>query len=445
MTVVPGGVVSGAGDKCSDESADRLQCEFFLVKKNRRCGMTRRAGSKLCSEHSKDADRVPCPLDPTHTVCSSKLRVHMRKCNKFRHDVSYKAKQREIPWFDEGLNSISEGQRDSKPADETLLKSVALIVGVFEAEFGGKPPLPLIEKRNEFLERTERYKTLVNRKHARQQSSLIQHLKDSQLWPNSDPLASGKTLEYIELGCGRAEFSRYVNIVANLDQPEFTNDATEGALRARAQAPSFTLVDRASQRLRFDNKFSSDVDTEVEIRREKIDIKDLKLDVILHDASEYVAISKHLCGVATDLSLRCLLNSNKCKGNLKGILIAMCCRHVCQSSEYVNQEYIEELLKKHGNPKSEAMTYTEFFQCLKKFCSYCTCGLVPDKDPDGGAEDHVTRLTHNERQRIGHMARRILDEGRAQFLQSRGFQTSLFKYVDNSVTLEDTALLALRV
>lgn len=65
-------------------------------------------------------------------------------------------------------------------------------------------------------------------------------------------------------------------------------------------------------------------------------------------------------------------------------------------------------------------------------------------DPNGGAEEHFTKLTHNERKRIGYMARRIVDEGRQRFLQSRGFKTVLFRYVDNSVTLEDTALLALK-
>lgn len=418
-------------------TAERLQCEFFLVKKKRQCGMTRRAGSQFCSEHSTDSDRVPCPLDPSHTVCLSKMRVHMRKCNKFRHDVSYQAKQREIPWFKEGLNSISNGKSDSKPADETLVKSVSLIQKIFQNEFGDEPPLPLIEKQNELLERTERYKTLVNRKHARQQSSLIQHLKESKLWPSLESSAVNKTLEYIELGCGRAEFSRYVNIATNLDQKEHSHEKPE----YKAVAPSFTLIDRASQRLRFDNKFSSDIGTEVQIRREKIDIKDLRLDAVLHDASQYVAISKHLCGVATDLSLRCLLNSDKCKANLRGILIAMCCRHACQSSEYVNQEYIKGLLKRQTDG---SMAYSEFFQCLKKFCSYCTCGLRPDMDPNSGSEDHITKLTHNERQRIGHMARRIIDEGRAHFLQSKGFETVLFKYTDSAVTLEDTALLALR-
>ena len=418
---------------------ERLQCEFYLVKKKRQCGMTRRAGSRFCSEHSDDSDRVPCPLDPSHTVSVDKLRVHMRKCNKFRHDVSYQAKSRDIPWFQEGRNSIANGaSADAKPKDETVVASIAIIERIFEQEFQDLPTLPLIEKKNELLEQTERYKTLINKKHARQQSSLIEHLKEASLWPSND-----KHMQFIELGCGRAEFSRYVNIAVHLDQTqhESESESEEGPKEGTKNVPSFCLIDRASQRLRFDNKFSADVDSEVTLRREKIDIKDLKLDAVLNpDAHEYAAISKHLCGVATDLSLRCLLNSEKCNKGLKGILIAMCCRHVCQSSEYVNRDYISDLLAKHGPD----MTYTDFFQCLKKFCSYYTCGLRPDMDPNGGAEEHFTKLTHNERKRIGYMARRIVDEGRQRFLQSRGFKTVLFRYVDNSVTLEDTALLALK-
>jgi tRNA:m4X modification enzyme len=53
-----------------------------------------------------------------------------------------------------------------------------------------------------------------------------------------------------------------------------------------------------------------------------------------------VAISKHLCGCATDLTLRCLLNYRKTGGDIKGIVIALCCHQLCTYESYINREYL---------------------------------------------------------------------------------------------------------
>ena len=52
-----------------------------------------------------------------------------------------------------------------------------------------------------------------------------------------------------------------------------------------------------------------------------------------------VCMSKHLCGVATDLSLRCIMNTLPSHDYLEGIAIALCCHHACTWDDYVNQEY----------------------------------------------------------------------------------------------------------
>lgn len=49
-----------------------------------------------------------------------------------------------------------------------------------------------------------------------------------------------------------------------------------------------------------------------QIKRSKIDIKDLNLDKFISDLKidKVVGISKHLCGAATDLTLKLILNSS---------------------------------------------------------------------------------------------------------------------------------------
>ena len=74
------------------KNEQRLQCEYFIEKKQRRCGMTRKNDVQYCTEHlnllkkklgnekhnGKEGNRVPCPLDPKHTVWESQLQKHLK-------------------------------------------------------------------------------------------------------------------------------------------------------------------------------------------------------------------------------------------------------------------------------------------------------------------------------------------------------------------------------
>ena len=56
-----------------------------------------------------------------------------------------------------------------------------------------------------------------------------------------------------------------------------------------------------------------------------------------------IGVSKHLCGVATDLALRCLQTfsaSGNAKGKIETILIALCCHHRCDWNIYVGKDRI---------------------------------------------------------------------------------------------------------
>ncbi|CAH0397674.1 unnamed protein product [Chilo suppressalis] len=65
------------------------QCQYFVVRKKRRCRMTVRPGRIFCGEHEPDPKtedgqkdyRIPCPNDPKHTCYASKLQKHLLVCN----------------------------------------------------------------------------------------------------------------------------------------------------------------------------------------------------------------------------------------------------------------------------------------------------------------------------------------------------------------------------
>ena len=63
------------------------RCNFFVATKNRHCKMLCLPNERYCGEHMNEATvdggrrRVPCPLDPKHTVFEDYLQRHMAKCN----------------------------------------------------------------------------------------------------------------------------------------------------------------------------------------------------------------------------------------------------------------------------------------------------------------------------------------------------------------------------
>jgi tRNA:m4X modification enzyme len=88
----------------------------------------------------------------------------------------------------------------------------------------------------------------------------------------------------------------------------------------------FILVDRASHRHKFDNRLK-DVE-DLELVRLRVDIGDLALGrvspYISGQKESIVGVSKHLCGAATDLSLRCLTGTlGEVESELGGALIGL--------------------------------------------------------------------------------------------------------------------------
>ena len=105
----------------------------------------------------------------------------------------------------------------------------------------------------------------------------------------------------------------------------------------------------------------SDSDGSVRLR---IDISHLWLNGIEQlQGQEVVGIGKHVCGGATDLALRCLSpklplgaagESASTSGfSTSGIVIALCCYHLCTWDTYINQPW----LLQHGFDATGMLTY----------------------------------------------------------------------------------------
>lgn len=405
--------------KSQTQKTERLQCEFILPKKNKRCPLTRKSSEQYCAEHlrlhSSDQKKVPCPVDSRHEIWESELKSHTRICEEKQN------KAKSAPWFKENFNC--DGNLKSNLSDKDYefkyAKWIKAVEFIYAANY---KDLELVQLNHEGTK--DRMDELTNQKHIIQQSSLISHLDTRGLLSSH--------LNYIEFGCGRAELSRYFlkSIVFKDSRPS-----------------DFILIDRSPTRLKLDSKMIKDVE-EAElptnkIFRVKIDIKDLYLDNIIEDEfssneKKFVAISKHLCGAATDLTLQCLLNSDQLNKEKRfgGMIVAMCCRHVCDytklhksSREYLNTFGIDE----------------DGFKHLKKFASWAVNGRRPGMlDTDGA--DHISGLSIKQREELGLKARRIIDESRKYALENSDLDVNveLCKYVSSDISLENTALIVTR-
>lgn len=425
-------------NKHEKKERTHLQCEYFIAKKNRRCCMQRKADRKYCSEHLVDnnepdkGERVPCPLDNNHSVWSKNLTNHLKKCNA-------KPKENEEIWYEKDLNTklgvdITEDSfkndgndndnEDDDLNEKELYEKYIPILRNIKDHF---EPLGFSISKHSGLK--NRLSEVSNQKHAIQQSSLIGNMKKRGL------LDINKF--YLEFGCGKGELSRFVNlsVLEDLQVKDLAGKSKYG----------YGFIDRGVNRMKMDSKIVKDakentIEVNITTKRSKIDIKDLHVDKFLKDIDpeHVVVISKHLCGAATDLTFKLLLNSSLLQGNsdkFGGLLIAMCCRHVCA--------YDQLLPESRAFLQSKGFRSLSSFNILKKIVSWAVCGKRDGTNEESTGE-HISGLTFKEREELGLVARRLIDESRVfamnLLVNPLGFHTEMFWYVEKEITLENVCL-----
>ncbi|CAG8486027.1 15227_t:CDS:10 [Gigaspora rosea] len=228
---------------------------------------------------------------------------------------------------------------------------------------------------------------IINSKHVTQQASLLGHMARLKLLRPDGC--------FIEFGCGKGELSYFTKLAI---KDEDNN--------------RFLLIDRKNTRGIRDAGLSK-----TPVLRVGMDIKDLdlsKLDFVKD--SKIIAYSKHLCGSATDVTLKSLVNYSKLNKNenpIIGIIIALCCHQLCQYHMYPNHQYLEDI----------GITNDDF----KRICTMSSWAIC---------------LDYSSREALGYKCKRILDYGRLKYLQENGFDVELIYYVESSTSLENLALMA---
>lgn len=431
-------------------------CSFYVQRKKRFCRMSVRLGAQYCGEHSplpqaqeqehKQSLRVPCPYDPKHTCFATKMEKHLKICNSKPPSV--------VPeYLVPGVNS-GEGQdipavkgsqlTINSVSDEKLINIIGQLMATYKRYVDGEIPMESLDHpcmEDELGDPTYGPGLL---KHLIQNSSLLGQMEKVGL-------LDGCGTTFVEFGSGRGQLSYWLT--------KAVHDPTQC---------QFILVDRASQRHKFDNRLKDSED--LSLVRLKVDIGDLVLGRVRPYVTEQkegvVGVSKHLCGAATDLALRCLTNTlQEARNPLKGLVIALCCHHRCTWNSYVGKEFL----------KSEGFT-PEDFPLLSSITSWCTCGSGrPRKRQHGQREasaspslgqrdmespgheggdnqtvevnkantDRYSKLQLDQatREEIGRQAKRVLDYGRLRYLESRtDLDVKLKYYCDPYISLENALI-----
>ncbi|XP_021545747.1 tRNA:m(4)X modification enzyme TRM13 homolog [Neomonachus schauinslandi] len=453
------------------------RCSYYVEKKKRFCRMVVAAGKRFCGEHAGAAEeenarkRILCPLDPKHTVYEDQLAKHLKKCNS-----------REKPKPDFFIQDINAGLKDGTEIPEQLVPISSL------SEEQLENLIKKLRKASEGLNSTLKDQIMSHpalhdalndpkngdsaTKHLKQQASILGNIEKLKLL--------GPRRCFVEFGAGKGKLSHWVDI----------------ALKD-AEKVHFILVEKVTTRFKVDGKHRKKNSV---FERLQIDIQHLclnKIPLLSKEKLPVVGIGKHLCGVATDLALRCLvetyaasceerneeplakrikndktekeINTLAKEGNEKnvpekwspvaGIVIALCCHHRCDWRHYVGKEYFRAL----GLGAVE-------FHYFQRMSSWATCGMRKtsleasnlttkrkdkqngdsEEHDDGGCRitDESTEsvpgfLTVEEKKKIGHLCKLLIDQGRVEYLQQKGFSPALQYYTDPLVSLENVLLTAL--
>ncbi|KAM6397574.1 tRNA:m(4)X modification enzyme TRM13 homolog isoform 2-T2 [Pluvialis apricaria] len=264
------------------------RCAYFVERKKRFCKMTPAPGRRFCGEHGQqeeenDRKRIPCPLDPKHTVYEDQLQKHLKKCNSrekpkpvyFVQDINAGLKDvAEIPEKQVPISSLSKEELEN-----LIIKLKKASNGL---ELRLKEQILSHQALQEALNDPKNGESAF--KHLKQQASILGNMEKLHL------LGPGRC--FVEFGAGRGKLSHWVDVALQ-----------------NVENVQFLLVERATTRFKVDGKHKR---RDAIFERLQVDIQHLclrKVPILEKKKLPVVGIGKHLCGAATDLALRCLVES----------------------------------------------------------------------------------------------------------------------------------------
>ncbi|CAH9134670.1 unnamed protein product [Cuscuta epithymum] len=410
------------------------RCKLWIPKKNRFCANSPLPTSPYCGNHTarSNCQWVPCPIDPSHTVLQENLQSHLKRCPLLKQTQSLSLQ----PFYQKRINAGTESE--FVLAASEIKRSAVYSMSVYEfsklitkirsihASICNFIPdsFKIPQACSNWTDRQAADSKLpYEEKHVLQQASILGNLEEfGVLKQSSDHHPAAAVVEF---GAGRGYLTQLL-----ADCYGFKN---------------VVLVERKPYKLKADRSLRQKEGLRLE--RLRIDIEDLNLrGVECLRGVMYLALGKHLCGPATDMTLRCCMNEPPV-----GVAIATCCHHLCQWRDYINKEYMLNLGV--GMEEFNALTWftswavdaaADHGSDLNGGCTGTepqTRGNVAVVDVSG-VEGLCKSMKAVDRAALGFMCKDIIDAGRISWLKEVGFECEMVKYVPSSISPENHLLLA---
>ncbi|KAF9336259.1 tRNA:m4X modification enzyme [Podila minutissima] len=315
---------------------------------------------------------------------------------------------------------------------------------------------------------------------------------------------------FVEFGAGTGGLSRHLQLaletmVVPLTPPSF--DTSTPAVDISSMEPfNFVLLDR--QKFRSRNQVDYMIRTQPHPVKPRVmritkDVRDLTLQDLqfIHETepgvarpetdegpitaplpfstetlTHYVCISKHFCGIATDLALSWLQQQKTAHGSEDSfsLCFATCCHGVCEPTALVSKPYLQELFNTADQTKKRKRTHQDpsddnkdeevdvatdpatvssaspvsleqvnaWIPWIIKLAGWATlgreeesCGLVSRPGKDAGPTLREDVMPRNQRRVLGKRCKKLLDMSRAIYLvRECGFkQAKAVEYTMESV------------
>lgn len=434
--------------------------------------------------------RIPCPKDPSHSIYEHNLKSHLKVCNvtairnNFEKEGIYCENCNSGP--DLKVN-VSEGSSDINP--DMLLTKIrhCYLTHVYTS--------PLVDNLNEFglhkdLDSCEQvYNQMAKEKeevchrvledltgtqvattrtrHADQDIAVLKYMMHHNLIDHQ--LNNMEEYVYAEYGAGRGYLGYAIHLYYQLyikDQlSKSDSDSTcklkdlisvrnDTDISLSVFPPKLLLVERSGVRRKAENRSAASLTIPFDGKsltiannsaRYRLDIRHCYLPILSKSICEggnntstntkpkkIIIAAKHLCGVATDMSIRSLYTLKEYNQNLTtdpvaipyGVSIATCCHHACNWTDYLGREWLDSL----------GFTAAEF-SVMKSWSGWATLTPVLShsrKGGDLGTKDAVDEMEHSpastsnlrpsnisrvEMIRIGQQIKCIIDHGRAYYMK----------------------------
>ncbi|KAK8951692.1 hypothetical protein KSP39_PZI004156 [Platanthera zijinensis] len=466
-----------AGDEAGGEANGVVKylkekhCQFWLPNKRRHCANSPLPFSPFCGNHDSSASdhRLPCPLDPSHSVSKENLGSHLKKCPSRTQALALEAQT----YYSKGINCdfidspIDEISSDAKRAAIyalnlseflALVKKIDCLHYAIVGDLENSYLIP--DACDKWFSRRINSKIPYQERHVLQQASILGNMENFGILHRPEELVSrgdkegnvdvfvqerGKLPAVVEFGAGRGYLTHMLADSYGIKK--------------------IFLVERRAYKLKADRSLRQN--DGILLERLKIDIEDFNLHTVESlKGHPYLAIGKHLCGNATDLTIKCCL-SKKTDGikedfssssHLQGIALATCCHHLCQWKHYLNKSFFLD----HGITNQDFHSITWFSSwavdsnLYKQADNSIMLNASENSEVDEGGkyfggvgfladksvEETIRNMKAVIRAAFGFKCKDIIDMGRVLWLREHGLVSQLVKYVPPRISPENHLLVA---